>query len=122
MLDAMSTNALYKCFRHICSLPWTHSSRFMSFLCWNSRAGGGTPELDVVLQVKSHEDGEEGKNHLPWPAGDVFFDATQGTVLIYRGKSVEWNCVYEGFNKLLMPATIILLVFWAQCQLGEDFR
>ncbi|KAK4810926.1 hypothetical protein QYF61_013334 [Mycteria americana] len=40
----------------------------------------GTPELDAVLQVGSHESGAEGQNHLPQPAGHASFDAAQDTI------------------------------------------
>ncbi|KAK4831204.1 hypothetical protein QYF61_016041 [Mycteria americana] len=35
---------------------------------------------DTVLQVRSHQSGVEGQNHLPQPAGHASFDAAQGTV------------------------------------------
>ncbi|KAK4829379.1 hypothetical protein QYF61_003719, partial [Mycteria americana] len=40
----------------------------------------GTPELDAVLQVGSHQSRVEGQNHLPQPAGLASFDAAQDTV------------------------------------------
>ncbi|KAK4828770.1 hypothetical protein QYF61_000795 [Mycteria americana] len=40
----------------------------------------GAPEVNVVLQVGSHESGVEGENHLPRPAGHASFDAAQDTV------------------------------------------
>ncbi|KAK4806146.1 hypothetical protein QYF61_001069 [Mycteria americana] len=40
----------------------------------------GTPELDAVLQVGSHERGVEGENRLPRPAGHASFDAAQDTI------------------------------------------
>ncbi|KAK4805791.1 hypothetical protein QYF61_000397, partial [Mycteria americana] len=40
----------------------------------------GDPELNAVLQVRSHKSGVEGENHLPRPAGDASFDAAQDTV------------------------------------------
>ncbi|KAK4817241.1 hypothetical protein QYF61_005263 [Mycteria americana] len=40
----------------------------------------GTPELDAVLWVGSHESGVEGQDHLPRPAGHASFDASQDTV------------------------------------------
>jgi len=39
-----------------------------------------TPELDVVLQVRSHKSGVKGQNPLPHPAGHASLDAAQGTV------------------------------------------
>ncbi|GAB0180669.1 cAMP-dependent protein kinase inhibitor alpha [Grus japonensis] len=39
-----------------------------------------TPELDVVLQVGSHESRIEGQNHLPRPAGHASFHAAQDTI------------------------------------------
>ncbi|KAK4827388.1 hypothetical protein QYF61_017793 [Mycteria americana] len=39
-----------------------------------------TPELDAVLQVRSHQSGVEGQNHLPRSAGHASFDAAQDTV------------------------------------------
>ncbi|KAK4815575.1 LOW QUALITY PROTEIN: hypothetical protein QYF61_004092 [Mycteria americana] len=38
------------------------------------------PELDAVLQVRSHQSGVEGQNHLPRPAGHASFDAARDTV------------------------------------------
>ena len=38
------------------------------------------PELDVDLQVGSHQRGVAGQNHLPQPAGHTSFDAAQDTV------------------------------------------
>ncbi|KAK4814100.1 hypothetical protein QYF61_008195 [Mycteria americana] len=38
------------------------------------------PELDAVLQVRSHQSRVEGQNHLPRPAGHASFDAAQDTV------------------------------------------
>ncbi|KAK4817891.1 hypothetical protein QYF61_002060 [Mycteria americana] len=38
------------------------------------------PELDAVLQVRSHQSRVEGQNHLPRPAGHTSFDAAQDTV------------------------------------------
>jgi len=38
------------------------------------------PELDAGLQVGSHENGAEGQNHLPRPAGHAAFDAAQDIV------------------------------------------
>ncbi|KAK4810863.1 hypothetical protein QYF61_008835 [Mycteria americana] len=38
------------------------------------------PELDAVLQVRSHQSGVEWQNHLPRPAGHASFDAAQDTV------------------------------------------
>ncbi|KAK4811312.1 LOW QUALITY PROTEIN: hypothetical protein QYF61_024448 [Mycteria americana] len=38
------------------------------------------PELDAVLQVRSHQSGVEGQNPLPRPAGHASFDAAQDTV------------------------------------------
>jgi len=40
----------------------------------------GAPELDAVLQVRSHQSGAKGQNHLPQPAGHAAFDAAQDTV------------------------------------------
>jgi len=40
----------------------------------------GAPELDVVLQVGSHESGVKGQNPLPRPAGHASLDAAQYTV------------------------------------------
>ncbi|GAB0186614.1 mitochondrial enolase superfamily member 1 [Grus japonensis] len=40
----------------------------------------GTPELDTVLQVGSHQNRVEGQDHLPLPAGHASFDAAQDTV------------------------------------------
>ncbi|KAK4823325.1 LOW QUALITY PROTEIN: hypothetical protein QYF61_000927 [Mycteria americana] len=38
------------------------------------------PELDTVLQVRSHQSRAEAQNHLPRPAGHTSFDAAQDTV------------------------------------------
>ncbi|KAK4821202.1 hypothetical protein QYF61_015770 [Mycteria americana] len=38
------------------------------------------PELDVVLQVRSHQSRAEWQNHLPRPAGHASVDAAQDTV------------------------------------------
>ncbi|KAK4811013.1 LOW QUALITY PROTEIN: hypothetical protein QYF61_015717 [Mycteria americana] len=38
------------------------------------------PELDAVLQVRSHQSRVEWQNHLPQPAGHASFDAAQDTV------------------------------------------
>jgi len=38
------------------------------------------PELDTVLQVRPHQSGAVGQNHLPLPAGHDSFDAAQDTV------------------------------------------
>ncbi|KAK4810670.1 hypothetical protein QYF61_007470 [Mycteria americana] len=38
------------------------------------------PELDAVLQVRSHQSRAEWQNHLPRPAGHASFDAAQDTV------------------------------------------
>ncbi|KAK4833081.1 hypothetical protein QYF61_027743 [Mycteria americana] len=38
------------------------------------------PELDAVLQVRSHQSGLERQNHIPGPAGHASFDAAQHTV------------------------------------------
>ncbi|KAK4815509.1 LOW QUALITY PROTEIN: hypothetical protein QYF61_003067, partial [Mycteria americana] len=38
------------------------------------------PELDAILQVRSHQSGVEGQNHLPRPAGHASFDAAQDMV------------------------------------------
>ncbi|KAK4823365.1 hypothetical protein QYF61_001713 [Mycteria americana] len=38
------------------------------------------PELDAVLQVRSHQSRVEGQNHLPRPAGHTSFDAAQDKV------------------------------------------
>ncbi|KAK4831745.1 hypothetical protein QYF61_018943 [Mycteria americana] len=40
----------------------------------------GTPELNTVLQVGSHESGAEGQNHVPRPAGHTSFEAAQDTI------------------------------------------
>jgi len=40
----------------------------------------GAPELDAGLQVRSHQSGAEGQNHLPCPAGHASLDAAQDTV------------------------------------------
>ncbi|KAK4810951.1 hypothetical protein QYF61_013359 [Mycteria americana] len=40
----------------------------------------GTPELDAVLQVGSHQSRVGGQNHLPRPAGHASFDAAQDTI------------------------------------------
>ncbi|KAK4830718.1 hypothetical protein QYF61_013168 [Mycteria americana] len=40
----------------------------------------GAPELDAVLQVRSHQSRVEEKNHLPQPADHVSFYAAQDTV------------------------------------------
>ncbi|KAK4825444.1 hypothetical protein QYF61_027474 [Mycteria americana] len=39
----------------------------------------GAPELNAVLQVRSHESGVEVEDHLPRPAGHASFDAAQDT-------------------------------------------
>ena len=38
------------------------------------------PELDAGLQVRSHQSGAEGQNHLPQPAAQASLDAAQDTV------------------------------------------
>jgi len=40
----------------------------------------GAPELDAVLQVRSHKSGVKGQNHLPQSAGHTSLDAAQDTV------------------------------------------
>ncbi|TRZ17906.1 hypothetical protein HGM15179_009199 [Zosterops borbonicus] len=39
----------------------------------------GTPELDAAPQVGSHQNREEGQNHLPYSIGHIPFDAAQDT-------------------------------------------
>ena len=38
------------------------------------------PELDIVLQVGSHQSGVEEQNHLPLPDGHASLDAAQVTL------------------------------------------
>ena len=40
----------------------------------------GAPELNIVLQVGSHESRAEGDSHLPHPAGHAAFGAAQDMV------------------------------------------
>lgn len=53
------------------ALVWTHSNRFLSYLCW---------EVDAALQVGSHRSRGEGQNCLPQPAAHPSFDAAQETI------------------------------------------
>ena len=39
-----------------------------------------TPHLDTVLQVRPQQCRAEGQDHLPQPAGQTYFDASQDTV------------------------------------------
>lgn len=39
-----------------------------------------TPEEAAIFQLESHENRVEGENHVPCPAGDAFFDATQDAI------------------------------------------
>lgn len=45
---------------------WTHLNRPMSFLHWG-------PQSQVQFSTHSHKIRVEWHNHLPWPAGHVFF-------------------------------------------------
>ncbi|KAJ7396748.1 hypothetical protein BTVI_142156 [Pitangus sulphuratus] len=51
---------------------------------WNRKRGRcpvlGTPELDAVTKVRSHQSGAEEQNHLPWPADHAAFDAALDTI------------------------------------------
>lgn len=40
----------------------------------------GTPELNTIFQVETHESGVERKNHLPQPTGHTSFFAAQDTI------------------------------------------
>jgi len=57
------------------ALLWTCSNSSMPFFCVLRAA-----ELDAGLQMESHQNGAEGQNHLPSPAGHTCLDAAQGMV------------------------------------------
>lgn len=64
------------------------------------------PELDAVLQVRSHQNEVEGQNHVPCPSGQVSFNAVQDTADFLGCK-----CTWLGHFEILVSqyATIFFL-------------
>ena len=70
----------------------------------------GSPELDAVLQVGSHESGGEGQNPLPRPASHASFDAAQDTVGFLGCKRRAPNT-----SKALLYSKKVNIIFWWNC-------
>lgn len=53
----------------------------------------GSLELDTVLQVWPDQCWAEGKDHLPWPAGNTLPNEDQGSISFLRCKGTPLFCV-----------------------------
>lgn len=70
----------------------------------------GSPALDRVLQVWPHQCRVEGKDHLPWPAGNTLANAAEYTIIFLCW--LMFSLVFPRTSKALLAKLLSIRAWW----------